>query len=134
MLKIKNIKPLFNKIVTTCDVYEKDEKKGGLIIKSAGSIKEYQKVISVGPMVTQFKVGDVVMINPTRYLVTKHQDKSLKNGVIGDNMTVNVDFPMVEFAGERHLLLYDSDVDYVIEGEEVDDEPSIVIPNKTLIV
>ncbi len=34
MLKINSIKPLFNKIVTTCDTYESDKTKGGIIIKT----------------------------------------------------------------------------------------------------
>ena len=34
MLKINKIKPVFNKIVTTCDVYTSDKTQGGIILKT----------------------------------------------------------------------------------------------------
>lgn len=124
MLKINSIKPLFNKIVTTCDVYEKDKTTGGIIVKTDGTIKEYQRVEAVGSTVRDIKVGDLVLINPKRYIVPKHNEKrneSLK-GVISDELTMGVNFPMVEYNGKRHLLIYDQDIDYIINGEEVEEE------------
>lgn len=131
MLKIKSIKPLFNKIITTSNLYTEDLKQNGLIVKTSGNIKEYQTVEAVGSMVKDIKVGDIVMINPTRYTVPKHNDKSLKNGVIGDEIMLNVNFPTVEYGGKNHLLLYDSDVDYIIEGEE---ESTLVLPEEKKII
>ena len=138
MLKINNIKPLFNKIVTTCDVYEKGKTNGKLIIKTEGTIKEYQRVEAVGNTVTSVKVGDIVMINPKRYLVARHNDKpdSVKN-VNGDEVTFSVDFPILEYGGKKHLLIYDQDIDYIIDGEEVEDEQtksSLILPNNKIIV
>ena len=138
MLKINSIKPLFNKIVTTCDVYEKGKTNGKLIIKTEGTIKEYQRVEAVGNTVTSVKVGDIVMINPKRYLVAKHNDKpdSVKN-VNGDEVTFSVDFPILEYGGKKHLLIYDQDIDYIIDGEEVEDEQtksSLILPNNKIIV
>lgn len=136
MLKIKSIKPLFNKIVTTCDVYEKDEKRGGIIVKTDGTIKEYQKVEAVGSTVRDVKVGDIILINPKRYIVPQHKDKrnSLK-GVIGDELTMGVDFPMVEYGGKKHLLIYDQDIDYIIDGEEVEEDQSpLILPKEKKII
>ena len=89
MLKIKKIKPLFNAIVTTMDRYTEDQyTDGGLIKVTAGTIKENQKVIAVGSIVRDIKVGDMVSINPIRYAVKKHQEGSLKDGVICDNPVI----------------------------------------------
>ena len=138
MLKINKIKPVFNKIVTTCDVYQMGKSTGGIIIKTDGTIKEYQRVDAVGSTVRDIKVGDIVMINPKRYLVAKHNDKpdSVKN-VNGDEVTFSVDFPILEYGGKKHLLIYDQDIDYIIDGEEVEDEQtksSLILPNNKIIV
>ena len=89
-------------------------------------------------MVRDIKVGDIVMINPKRYLVAKHNDKpdSVKN-VNGDEVTFSVDFPILEYGGKKHLLIYDQDIDYIIDGEEVEDEQtksSLILPNNKIIV
>jgi hypothetical protein len=138
MLKINKIKPVFNKIVTTCDVYQMGKSTGGIIIKTDGTIKEYQRVEAVGSTVRDIKVGDIVMINPKRYLVAKHNDKpdSVKN-VNGDEVTFSVDFPILEYGGKKHLLIYDQDIDYIIDGEEVEDEQtksSLILPSNKIIV
>ena len=138
MLKINKIKPVFNKIVTTCDVYQMGKSTGGIIIKTDGTIKEYQRVEAVGSTVRDIKVGDIVMINPKRYLVARHNDKSdsVKN-VNGDEVTFSVDFPILEYGGKKHLLIYDQDIDYIIDGEEVEDEQtksSLILPNNKIIV
>ena len=73
MLKIKKIKPMFNRILVTADKYEKDVKQGGVVVVTAGTLKEYQKVISIGDTVRGIKEGDFVLINPARYAVKKHK-------------------------------------------------------------
>jgi hypothetical protein len=138
MLKINSIKPLFNKIVTTCDVYEKGKTNGGIIVKTEGTIKEYQRVEAVGSTVRDIKVGDLILINPKRYLVPQHKDKkdSIRN-VIGDELTMGVNFPMVEYGGKRHLLIYDQDIDYIIDGEEVEEEQktsSLILPEEKKVI
>ena len=47
MLKIKKIKPMFNRILVTADKYENDVKQNGVVVVTAGTLKEYQKVISL---------------------------------------------------------------------------------------
>lgn len=135
MIVIKKLRPMFNQIVTTMDYYEDDTfTAAGLIDtrKQKGTLKEYQKVLAVGNTVTNVKPGDLVCINPVRYANMKHENGSLKDGVITDNVVVGYNFNVVDIEDKTCLLLYDSDVRYVIEDyEEVPDpEPSTLIhPN-----
>lgn len=120
MLKIKKIKPLFNKILTTMDLYENPMTEDGIIdgSKEDGGIKEYQTVIAVGSTVKCVKPGDLVVINPTRYQVMKHKEGSLKDGVITDNPVISYNFPILVIDDRPCLYLYDSDVDFVIKEWE----------------
>lgn len=120
MLKIKKIKPLFNKILTTMDLYDNPVTEDGIIdgSKEDGGIREYQTVIAVGPMVKCVKPGDLVVINPTRYQVVKHKEGSLKDGVITDNPVIGYNFPILVVDDRPCLYLYDSDVDFVIKEWE----------------
>ena len=91
-LKIKKIKPMFNRVLTTCDLYTEDLMTDGIIdsTKVEGAIKEYQTVIACGPTVKCVKPGDVVVIThegpkggpgmqemlyPTSYIKSKHLGK-----------------------------------------------------------
>lgn len=134
MLKINKIKPLFNRLLVTADKYEKDVSKGGVVVVTAGTLKEYQRVLSVGSTVRDIKEGDLVLINPTRYAVRKHNAGTLKDGIITDNPVTSYNFNLVEVEGEMCILLYDQDIDYVIEeSEEVPDE-SLILPDNKIIV
>lgn len=140
MLKINSIKPVFNKIVTSCNTYNTDRVEGGIIVQTKGTVKEYQTVEAVGSTVTNIKVGDIIMINPTRYIRQHHKDKKDESlrGVIKDEVAYEVSFPTVEYGGKKHLLIYDADVDYIINGEEVEEEqpksPLILPKEKKVIV
>ena len=127
-----------NYLVTTKDEYTEDDvKKGGLMIKTVGSLKEYQKVVAVGPMVRGIQVGDLVCINPKRYAQYKHKPGSLKDGVITDNPVVSYNFNVVELDHVSHLLLTDQDIDFVIEEWNDEKEPeksNIIIPERKIIV
>lgn len=120
---------MFNRIITTMDVYEADQLRNGLVdpTKSKGSLKEYQTVISVGDTVRGIKEGDVVCIDPTRYMVTKHNDKSMKNGIIGDNVTVGYKFSTIKLNDKECLMLYDQDITFVVEESEDVEEPTVQI-------
>lgn len=134
---IKKIKPLFNMIVTTCNKYDNNKKLAGtslLDASKANTVKEYQTVTAVGPSVRGIEVGDTVYINPTRYAVKKHQEGSLKDGVITDNPTIGYNFNLVTIDGETHLLLYDNDIMYVAEIEEFNEQPTIITPEKPTII
>lgn len=126
MLKIKKIRPMFNRVLTTMAVYDSDTVNGGVLIKTKGTVKEYQRVIAVGSTVTSVKPGDLVCINPIRYAVMKHEDKSMRNGIIDDNMVVKYNFPVVTVGDEDCLMLFDQDIDYAVtDYEEVPDSPLI---------
>ena len=127
---------MFNRILVTADKYENDIKHGGVVVVTAGNLKEYQKVISVGDTVRGIKEGDFVLINPTRYTVKKHQEGSLKNGIISDNPVVSYNFNFVDVNGTFCILLYDQDVDYVIqEYEEIEDKiPDLILPEEKKLI
>lgn len=126
-----------NYLVTTKEEYTEDDvRKGGLITKIIGSLKEYQKVVAIGPMVRGIQVGDLVCINPKRYAKYKHQPGSLKDGVITDNPVVAYNFNVIELNHVTHLLLTDQDIDFIIEEseeEEVKENP-IIVPERKIIV
>lgn len=133
---IKKVKPMFDGLVTTMNRYDSNTKvRGTDIIDSskAGSVKEYQTVIAVGPMVRGIEVGDTVFINPKRYAVMKHEAGSLKDGVIGDNPVIGYNFDIVEIDGKDYLYLQSADIKFVAEVEEFDTEPPVYIPEKTII-
>ena len=109
------IRPMFNHIVVTMEKEAEDKKIGKIIdvTKREGMVKDIQTVVAVGSTVTSVKPGDVVHINPNRYIRTK---QSLKDDLdSGTNLEVNVKFPVVELAGVDYLFLFDSDVDYIVE-------------------
>lgn len=129
------IRPMFNTLVTTMDVYENDATTAGGLIdvtKQQGTLKEYQKVIAVGPCVRDIQVGDIVCVNPTRFGKKKHQEGSLKDGIICDNPILTYNFDTIVLDDVPHLLLQDRDIDFVIaDYEEVPDEPVAVTPKKS---
>lgn len=141
MLKIKNIKPLFTSIVTTADKYKQSETLGSGIIydtnKSEGSLKEYQKVIAIGSAVRETKVGDLILINPTRYM---KKDKMTADSLREEFMepTYSIEFPTVELDGKTHLMIQEADVAYIItdyeELEVTEPDPSIILPKSQLIL
>lgn len=137
MLNIKKIRPMANYLVTTKEEYTDDDiRKGGLITNVKGSLKEYQKVVAVGPMVKNIQVGELVCINPKRYAKRKYQEGSLKDGVITENPVISYNFNVIVLNHVSHLLLTDQDIDFVIEesaDEEVQENP-IIIPERKIIV
>ncbi len=139
MLNIKKIKPMFTALVTTMDKYEEDQTVGGLIDvkKRVGALKEYQRVISLGASVREIKEGDLVCIDPKRFSIPEHKAKGLKDGIIGDNMTIGYQFDTIEIDGEQCLLLQDRDISFIVEEyEEVPDTPTttIIQPEKKKLI
>ena len=137
MLRIKTIKPLFTTIVTTCDRYGSDQKNGSITVKVKGSLKQYQKVLAVGPTVRDIQVGDTVMLNMDNYAVKRYDANSVQND-LGNNKTIEYSFNYVIMDDEEgkpteRLLFNDRDVLYVFEGEEVD-EPVVNVGKKGIIM
>lgn len=137
---IKKIKPMFTALITTMDKYEHDIiTDGGLIdtSKQQGCLKEYQRVVAVGTTVRDIKEGDLVCIDPTRYMVTKHRDKSLHNNIVGDEVSIGYKFNTIKLDDKECLVLYDQDISFIIEQyEEIDDPtgPRIIQPEKPKII
>jgi co-chaperonin GroES (HSP10) len=135
MLNPTKVKPLFNYLITTKDEYTENDTSGGIIVKSSGCIKEYQKVIAVGPMVREIKPGDIVCINPRRYAKFKHPAGSLKDGVIEDNPVTKYEFNIIELNHIPHLLLLDQDITFIVEESiEEADKPNIIVPDKKIVL
>lgn len=137
-LKIKKIRPIFNHIVTTANFAE-ETIKGGVIIPNQNPFSEYQEVVAVGNAVTTIKEGEVVKINPKRYLKVKQKPAPFQDeeGVISHDAVVTYDYNILEIGDSHYLLLSDSDVEYVIEDFEVVEnyESSLILPEeKQLIV
>ena len=124
MINIKKVKPMFNAIITTMNRYEDDDSSDTLIKNTSGSLKEYQTVVAVGGSVRDIKVGDVVQIDPSRYAQKQHREDSLKNGIVSDNPIMSYNFKTILIDGEECLLLYDSDISYIIEEYEEVEESS----------
>jgi hypothetical protein len=118
------------------DRYEDDEKTGNIIVasKTRGTIKEYQTVVEVGPNVRDVKPGDKIMIDPKRFAVVKHQEGSLKDGVISDNPVISYKFDVVTMHDTDYLLLQDRDILYIFEGEEEEEKPKSNLYTPELIV
>lgn len=128
MFIIKKVKPMFNNLLVTCNKYT-DVKLAGtnlLDTTKSNSVKEYQTVVSVGPMVRGIEVGDTVFINPKRYAVKKHREGTLKDGVITDNPVIGYNFNIIDIDGVPHMYIQDSDIDFVAEGEEFNENPTII--------
>lgn len=128
MLRIKECKPLLNHVILTANRYEEGDYAGGIIDddhKLAGNIKEYQKVIAVGPNVKDVKPGDFVVISPKSYCkpVHKQTDTSVRGLINGnDEVEMRVEFPVINVNGNDLLFLYDRDIELIVtEYEFVND-------------
>lgn len=134
MIILKTIRPLFTTVITTMDMVEEKDTliKGTSLIdtsKMKKSIKEYQKVIAVGPHVNNIKVGDIVCVNPTRFMtpVQKKKANSVQANTEEYSVEVKYQFDIIELNGSPFLKLQDRDIDYVVEEyEEFDENPIIV--------
>lgn len=129
MFKIKEIKPMFNGIVTTAmkyvgDQYEK--KTNGLIIdtrKLDGALNVYQRVIAVGETVRGIKPGDIVKLRYDRYAAVRHVDGKLEENMVSDQLGYDYSIPSVYIEGLGECLrVYDADVDFVVTKSEVGDD------------
>lgn len=138
-LVIKKVRPMFTGVITTKDVFTEADVRtaGGLIdtSKTKTGIREWQKVVAVGAMVKDIKVGDIVLIDPKRYAERKHREGTLKDGIVTDNVTDKYNIPNIEIDGVQYLDLQDIDITHIIdEYEETVDEvasPLMVGKEKT---
>lgn len=116
-MKLKKIKPLYTRIVTTMDMYVENDttSPSGIIdvTKLKKGIKEYQKVIAVGTSVRNVKEGDWICINPDRYAVRQFNKDSVKADLLTNQVT-KYNFNVVNLDDTDYLLLDEADVEFVI--------------------
>lgn len=138
MLKVKDIRPVFTRLITTADRYEETQMTNGLIDvnKLEGRYKEYQRVVRVGSSVREVKEGDIVLIDPLRYMKRKFSDGSLREDFV-ENPIVEINIPTVTMGDEDYFMIDERDIAYVIaDSEEVPDPlPNpIIVPKKPKII
>lgn len=135
MLKVKDIRPVYTRLITTADRYEETQKIVGNLIdanKMEGRYKEYQKVVRIGSSVREVKEGDVVLIDPSRYMKRKFSDNSLREDFV-DNPIVEINIPTVKMNDEDYFMIEERDIAYIItDSEEVPDPVSntVILPKK----
>lgn len=120
-MKVKKVKPLFDHIITTMDRYETEQDDlTGIIKVRYNTVKEYQTVVEIGPAVKDIKVGDIVCINPRNYARPIHNKKwsGLSEDDIKDQVVVKYDFPVITMGDEDYMLLYERDIDFIVEDWE----------------
>ena len=133
MLNIKKVRLMANYMLVTRDEYDgKETTENGIIIPK-GNLKEYQKVIAVGPMVRTVNVGDLVCVNPKRYAVTKYRGDSLKGDIEHMQKVVSYNFNVVRMDGKDYLLITDQDIDFVVEEYEEVKPSGIIVPQTQII-
>lgn len=133
MINIKRIRPLANYLLVTKEVYSAKDFNGGLQEKVDGSLKEYQRVIAVGPMVRSVQIGDLVSINPKRYAVRKYKSNSIKNDIEEMQEVIGYNIPEVTMDHQKYMLITDQDLEFVIEDFEEDKPSGIIMPKKEII-
>lgn len=122
MLKLNKITPVFNNVLTTKNMYDTDVRdEAGVIVETKGTLKMYQTVLAVGPQVKNCQVGDLIMLDLTRYAQMKHKEGSLHDGVVEDNPAVAYSVPTVKVDGKECLLIGDNAIRFIIE--DYTDEP-----------
>ena len=131
MLNIKKIKPMANYMLVTKEEYDGKTAENGVIIPR-GNLKEYQRVVAVGPMVRTITVGDLVCVNPKRYAVYKYKENSIKGEIDQMQKVMSYNFNVVKMDGKDYLLITDQDVDFIIEDYD-EQESNIVIPQTKII-
>lgn len=139
MLKVHDIRPVFNRVLTTANKYKEQQyTEGGLIDGThlEGTAKEYQTVIKVGSAVREVKPGDVVLIDPTRYIKRRYSKDSIQND-LDNNPIISIEIPTVEMDGVDYFMIDDRDILYVItDSDEVEEEQkaSIITPKEQKLI
>lgn len=130
MLKITKIKPMFTDLIITADRFEHDITEGGIVVANKGDLKPYQTVVAIGNAVRDIAVNDKVMVDFSAYAEHKIPAGSVKEKMDVDNPVVNYHIPWVTMCDElgdetMYIRISVNDVEYVFEGEEVEDKPVI---------
>lgn len=138
MLNIKDIRPVYTRLLTTAEKYQEDQTNGVLLdtSKLEGRYKEYQKVVRVGSSVREVSVGDTVLIDPSRYMKRKFSDNSLREDFV-DNPIVEINIPTVTMDGVDYFMIEERDIAYVIQDYEELPDPKpnpIIMPKPKKVI
>jgi len=138
MLKVKSIRPVYTRLITTADRYTESQKVGSILDanKLEGRYKEYQTVVKVGSSVREVKEGDVVLIDPSRYMKRKYNDNSLREDFV-ENPIVEINIPTVTMNDTDYFMIEERDIAYIIEdSEEVPDSNpnNLILPKEKKII
>jgi co-chaperonin GroES (HSP10) len=145
MIKIDEIKPMFDQLLVTTEKYLEDQYEGGLLMAQKGDLKEVQTVYAVGDYVKRNNIiheGDKVLWNARDYEVKKYSDGSMKNNIIDVNRTVAYNFDTIEVGGITYLKLKDRDIDgIVLKCHQTNEKPKkqkpkahIITPDKPKVI
>ena len=135
-MNVKKVRLRSNYVLVTNNVYTAKDFEGKLQAKMDGALKEFQKVVAVGPVVKDIEVGDIVCINPARYAEVKYKENSIKNDIDGlMTPTVRYHFNMVEMNHQNYILLTDQDIFYVVEDFDPEEEiqNNLILPRQEII-
>ena len=129
MIKLIKITPMSTAIITTADRYGEIKTVAGIIDDSkSGSLKEFQKVLSIGSMVRVVKVGDLVCLNPSNYAVHKFNKGETRELTEAYNPVTRYNFNFMEINNEVCIKFQENDVDFIVdEFEEIEDIPEPII-------
>lgn len=139
MIRIKKIRLRFDSIMTTADMYDKDETVNGVTLPLKDTIKEVQEVLAVGPKVNDIKVGDKVRLDLTRYKRTIHEqvqksrEERFSEFDTTDKTTLVCDIPNELIDGETVFLLNERDVAYIVEEYDDKATPDITLVKQRII-
>lgn len=129
VLNIKSIKPMYNMLVTTADVYTTEESlmpSGLLDQEKLGKIKDIQTVVSIGTGVRDINVGDKVGINIDLFAVKVHQKDSFKDGMDEYyNQVKRYNIPIIVLDNVEHLFIGSNAISFVVEDYDIIEEPLI---------
>ena len=130
---------MFNRIVVTRRQYTREDAQtiGGLFTQMEGHTMEYQKVLAVGPNAKNVEVGDMVCIDPSRYVQILHKEslKNIDKKITDDDMRTAVVFPTETIytkhedgveTSETVMVLYDSDIIYKIPKDGLEEFHPII--------
>lgn len=132
MLKITKIKPMFTDLIITADRFENDILDKGIVLANKGDLKPYQTVIAIGNAVRDINVGDKVMVDFEMFAEHKIPVGSVKKDMDVDDPVVRYNIPWVTMADEHgnteaYIRIPNNAVEYVFEGEEIEDDiPEII--------
>lgn len=138
MLNIKDIRPVYTRLLTTAERYQEDQTNGVLLDanKLEGRYKEYQKVVRIGSSVREVSIGDTVLIDPSRYMKRKFSDNSLREDFV-DNPIVEINIPTVTMDGVDYFMIEERDIAYVIQDYEELPDPKpnpIIMPKPKKVI